>query len=155
MLDPDDEQVIKECRDGGATLVTWDRVLRVAAGGVSPYEALDQAISESPVEGAEGEETRRAEITRLRALSPAELTIMADSADKTWARFHKYIEVRLETARLIRHLRVNKDYSWRAIARFCSEQWHGPWGGSQIAGMVVCDKAAKLLGEDYMAMPWN
>jgi predicted nucleic acid-binding protein len=43
MLDPDDEQIMKDAKEGGAVLITWDRVLRDAAGGLTPYEALDMA----------------------------------------------------------------------------------------------------------------
>ncbi len=45
MLDPDDEEIIKEAKEGGAIMVTWDRVVRYAAGGLTPYEVLDMAQS--------------------------------------------------------------------------------------------------------------
>lgn len=46
MLDPDDEQVLKDAKEGGCVLVTWNRVLLEAAGGLTPYEALDKAKAE-------------------------------------------------------------------------------------------------------------
>ena len=150
MLDPDDEQVIKDAKDGGAILVTWDRVLRLAAGGITPYEALDQAI-----DAGEGTKEAQAEVSRLRTLSPRELSALADAGNKTYEYFHQQIEVNKEGANLIRQLRVDKEYSWRAVARFCSRMMNGPWGGNQLAGMAVCEKAAKLLGEDFLKPPWN
>lgn len=150
MLDPDDEQVIKDAKEGGAILVTSDRVLRLEAGAISPYEALDQAMAAST-----GTNEARAEVSRLRKLTPAELTVMADAGNKTYKYFCQHIAVNREGARLIRQLRVEKDCSWRAVARFCSLLWCAPWGGNQIAGMVICEKAAQLLGENFLQPPWN
>jgi len=150
MLDPDDEQIIQDAKDGGAILVTWDRVMRLAAGGITPYGALDQAI-----DVGEGTKEAQAEASRLRNLSPHELSALMDAGNKTYQLFRQHIEVSDWEARLIRSLRVNKDYSWRAVARFCSRMTKGPWGGNQLAGMVICEKAAKLLGEDFLKPPWN
>lgn len=150
MLDPDDEQVIKDAEEGAAVLVTWDRVVRLAAGGITPYEALDKAIAEG-----KGTPSAQAEVSRLRKLTPAQLTVMVDGANKTWEHFRQHIAVNRGNAKLIRQLRVGRDYSWRAVARFCSVLWGAPWGGNQIAGLVICDKAAKLLGEDFLQPPWN
>lgn len=150
MLDVDDEQVIAEGKAGGAVLVTWDRVVRTAAGGMTPYEALEEAkLSDK------GTPAAQAEVSRLHQLKPSELTAMAEAGNKTYESFQKYIEVNLKTAKLIRKLRVEKDLSWRAVARFCSKLWAAPWGGNQLAGMAICDKAAKLLGEDFLQPPWN
>ncbi len=150
MLDRDDEKVIKDAKDAGAIMVTWDRVVRQAAGGITPYECLDKAI----VEG-KGTPEAKAEISRLRTLSPAELTVLRDNGDKTTQLFRRYIRVTALEARLIRILRVQKGYSWRAIARHCSRAWKAPWGGNQLAGIVICDKAANALGEDFLQPPWN
>lgn len=150
MLDHDDEQVIRDAKEGGAVLVTWDRVVRLEAGGITPYEVLDLAIA-----AGTGTEEAQAEVSRLRTLSPAALSVIADAANKTYQYFCQYIEVSPGLAKLIRQLRVGRDYSWRAIARFCSEVWGAPWGSNQLAGMAICEKAAKLLGEDFMQPPWN
>jgi len=150
MLDPDDEQIIKEAREGGAVMVTWDRVLRDAAGGLTPYEVLDMGLAEGG-----GTKEGQAEISRLRSLSPAELSAMMEAGNKTYQLFRQKIKVDELAAKMIRILRVNKEYSWRAIARHCSRALKAPFGGNQLAGMVICEKAAKLLGEDFMAPPWN
>lgn len=150
MLDRDDEEIIKDSKAGGCILVTWDRVLREAAGGITPYECLVQAKTEG-----QGTPEAKAEISHLRTLTPQDLTILAEAGNKTVELFRGKIEVNEVGAKMIRLLRVEKGYSWRAIARHCSEYLKLPFGGNQLAGMVICEKAAKLLGEDYMAPPWN
>ncbi|MDO8635861.1 MAG: hypothetical protein Q7R34_06385, partial [Dehalococcoidia bacterium] len=91
----------------------------------------------------------------LRKLSPLELTRLGAAADQTSSLFRVHIQVTREEAYQVRQLRVGLDYSWRAIARFYSVIWGGLWGSNQLAGMVICDKAATLLGEDFMKAPWN
>lgn len=150
MLDKDDEEVMKDAKEGGAVLVTWDKVLREAAGGITPYECLEQANAEG-----QGTTEAQAEVSRLRSLTPQDLTALAEAGNKTYDAFREKIEVNEAGAKMIRLLRVKKGYSWRAVARHCSEYLNIPFGGNQIAGMVICQKAAKMLGEDYMAPPWN
>ena len=152
MLDPDDETVIKDAADGNAVLVTWDRVVREAAKGITPYEALDMAKEKTH---EAGNDQTQAELGRLRALSPAELTAMGEGADRTVELLRRNIQLDWHGADLVRQLRVEEDYSWRAIARWCSTVWGGPWGANQLAGLVICQKAAELLGQDFMAPPWN
>ncbi|MBC8276209.1 MAG: hypothetical protein H8E40_14745 [Chloroflexi bacterium] len=150
MLDPDDEQVIKDAKDGGAVLVTWDRVMREAAGGVTPYEALEKAEA-----SGNGTQEAQAEVSRLQKLTPRDLTALVDAGNKTYALFSQHITLGKKDASLVRQLRVEKNLSWRAVARYYSIVWSAPWCGNQIAGMVICEKAAKLLGEDFLRPPWN
>ncbi|MDP2730592.1 MAG: hypothetical protein Q8O55_08910 [Dehalococcoidales bacterium] len=152
MLDPDDEKVIAEAKSTGAVLITWDRVTRLAAGGKTPYEILEQAEHEAQIQGKIQAEV---ELIRLRKLSPLELTRLGTAADKTSALFRVHIHLTKAEAIQVRQLRVELDYSWRAIARFYSVLWGGLWGSNQITGMVICEKAANLLGEDFMQEPWN
>ena len=131
-------------------LVTWDRVVREAAGGITPYEAMDAAKAET---AGTSQDTR--ELDRLLTLSPRDLTILSNDANKTYEHFRQRITISEEAASLIRVLRVDKDYSWRAVARFCSTIWRGGWEANQLAGMVICEKAAKMCEEDFMEPPWN
>jgi hypothetical protein len=154
MLDPDDELVIKESKTAGSILVTWDRVVRQAAGGKTPYEVMDIVQATAPKKG-EDIVKAQAELHRLRSLSPQELTSLSEAGNKTYQFFQENITVDKDSARLIRYLRVKRNFSWRAVARRVSEHFHTPFGSNQLAGMVICQKAAKLLGEDFLKPPWN
>ncbi|MBA7468383.1 hypothetical protein ES707_03631 [subsurface metagenome] len=60
-------------------------------------------------------------------------------------------------ARVVRMFRVNKGYSWRAVAEACYRLGWGKWvpPSNQIMGMALCRRAAELSGEDYERDPWN
>jgi len=67
-----------------------------------------------------------------------------------------------DQALFIRMLRVDKGYTWRAVAEACyvqnwegydREQWAPP--SNQLMGMALCEKAAEFFGEDYEQPPWN
>ena len=68
----------------------------------------------------------------------------------------------MEQASIIRGLRVDEGYSWRAIAHVCHDlmRW-GPneyWDrvpSAQPMGMALCEVAADLLDEDGRQPPWN
>jgi len=70
----------------------------------------------------------------------------------------------------IKVLRVKYDYTWRAVHReWCTryryelpfnsskiEEVRDGYVGNQLAGMRLCDKAARMLdGEDFMKGEWN
>lgn len=150
MLDRDDEQIIKEAKDAGAVLVTWDSILREAAGGPTPYEILEKASADG-----QGTKEAQAEVSRLRSLSPADLTALSEAGNKTAKAFQEYIVLNSVEAEVVRHLRVEEHYSWRAVSRYFSELWEAPWGANQLAGMVICQKAAKITGGDFLKPPWN
>jgi hypothetical protein len=60
-----------------------------------------------------------------------------------------------EQADFVRDLRVGRRYTWRAVAETCAVEWSGDWGSNQLAGMALCERAARLLGEDPDVDPWN
>ncbi len=67
-----------------------------------------------------------------------------------------------DQALFIRMLRVDKGYTWRAVAEACYEQnWEGydreQWTppSNQLMGMALCEKAAEFFGEHYKQPPWN
>lgn len=55
---------------------------------------------------------------------------------------------------LIREWRV-KGCTWRRIAEKASEAWNGDWDSNQMAGVELCEAAAKHFGEDPHSEPWN
>src|SRR5712664_253227 len=60
-----------------------------------------------------------------------------------------------ERARWIRVLRVEKRFSWRAVARAASKEWGFVENSDQPMGSLICEAAARMLGEDGQAKPWN
>lgn len=61
-----------------------------------------------------------------------------------------------EQAEFIKDLRVNKDYSWRAVARdFCDKYPNMNIDrGNQIDGICLCDAAMKFFNET-VENGWN
>jgi len=75
-------------------------------------------------------------------------------------------DMTLEQAKFVRFLRIEAEdvsslwgtftgYTWRGVAQKCNDEWDGDWGQNQIAGMEICEQAAKMFGEDYKKEPWN
>src|SRR5690606_14958560 len=64
-----------------------------------------------------------------------------------------------DRAREIRRLRVEERLSWRGVARATADAWgqEAIWEprSNQVAGLILCETAARLLGEDYLEDPWN
>lgn len=88
-----------------------------------------------------------------------QLVALVQAADKRYGAIEVTIEcMTVDQARLIRKLRVDMRHTWRSVAREVYKwkvfsEWQPP--SNQIAGMCLCDKAAKLLGEKYREEPWN
>ncbi len=62
-----------------------------------------------------------------------------------------------EEALIIKKFRVEKNGTWRAVARMAAEKWpkKNYCNGNQIEGMILCEEAAKKLGENPYKNPWN
>lgn len=73
---------------------------------------------------------------------------MAEYSDR-WSTMTK------EQAKFVRKLRVEEGYTWRAVASACNKEWNGNWGSNQLAGMDICEAAAKHFNENFMQDPWN
>jgi hypothetical protein len=64
-----------------------------------------------------------------------------------------------DEAKLIKKWRIEEKYSWRMVAQNAyhagidNSDWEPP--DNQIVGRELCDKAAKILGEDVNEHPWN
>lgn len=90
--------------------------------------------------------------------SAEELMQLAHAAKSTMDSFRKNVSplVTQENALIIRQLRAD-GYTWRALARECHQFLGGNWTpeSNQLAGMVLCETAAALLGEDVGTDPWN
>jgi len=67
-----------------------------------------------------------------------------------------------EQAEIVRQLRVNESYSWRAVAHACHELKWWPadeyWDrvpSAQPMGMALCEVAAGFFDENDREPPWN
>jgi hypothetical protein len=74
-----------------------------------------------------------------------------------WLRFRDRLAEWMtpERAAFVRRLRVDDDLTWRGVAGECSAAWGTDWDENQGVGMFLCEIAARLLGEDPDAPPWN
>jgi len=93
----------------------------------------------------------------LLRLTPDDLQDLAGAAAETWALFQREVREAMteERAAYVRKLRVDRKYTWRSVARACSNAWGTDWGSNQIAGMSICEAAAEYSFEDYRQPPWN
>ncbi len=90
-----------------------------------------------------------------------QLQALAEAAQSTFSGFQVAVldVMTPERAAFVRRLRVGEDYSWRAVADRCHEEWDARDGWSppsnQLMGMALCEAAALAHGEDYWEAPWN
>lgn len=54
-----------------------------------------------------------------------------------------------ERALFVAELRVQRGYTWRAIAEECGRAWGKPWDARQDVGEALCSLASAFLGEDW------
>lgn len=90
--------------------------------------------------------------------SAEQLQEMAKAAAERFEEFKKLCSpMEPWQARIVRVLRVEENCSWRAIAEVCHKLGWGKWSppSNQIMGMALAERAAQLLGENYMEPPWN
>jgi hypothetical protein len=93
--------------------------------------------------------------------TPEEIQDLARRVAETHAHFLEWIHPRMtrQRAERIRELRCVQDQSYRSIAgqlaleRSADGAWNPPT--NSIAGVVLCECAAELLGEDVHAYPWE
>jgi hypothetical protein len=92
----------------------------------------------------------------VRVATPEELHEVGERAAATKKHFDEsFAAMTTDEALFVRRLRVDDEYTWRAVAGTCALEWRGEWGQNQLAGMAICERAAGLLGEHYMEEPWN
>jgi len=134
----------KKNQDQKPVFVTEDKALHQGA----ILSSTDKEILES-VKTGEG---------MITIESVEQFQEMAKAASERFAEVKELCSpMTLEQAKVVRMLRVDKGYSWRAVAEACYELGWGKWSppSNQILGMAVCQRAAELLGEDYEKEPWN
>lgn len=90
---------------------------------------------------------------------------MMVAATKRFAQFQFCVLLHMtsDQARIIKHLRVDQQLSWRSVAAECyidpafmvwdKRNW-AP-ANNQLMGMALCERAAEILGENAGQPPWN
>jgi len=113
-----------------------------------------QKLDPADMEILEGVKTGEGMIT----VNVEELKKLAEAAANTFKECQEMVEpMTKEQAEVVRKLRVEEGYSWRAIAHACYDLGWGHWSppSNQIVGMAICERAAQFFGEDYKKEPWN
>ncbi len=153
-LDIDDAALIKAASDGGRLKVRImslkDVLIEMKDKEPENYKKLVEHLH-----------IPKNDTVALVSLTPEQLSELARQGGKTLALFRTMaIDMQLDEARKIREWRIFDRMSWRAIARgafeegFLRSQVWQP-ASNQIMGMVLCERAAKMLGENYYEGPWN
>lgn len=97
----------------------------------------------------------------LMEVTPEQLLEFARQASDAKARFDRVVErgMTLERAKQIKVWRCMVGCTWRRVAELASEQWGtaAKWSppSNQLAGLALCETAARRLGEDPEREPWN
>ena len=90
-----------------------------------------------------------------------EARLIANLGALTQQKFLEQIEpfMTLQRAQFVRGLRVDEDQTWRGIATGWEKEFESvarwDFRGNQLAGMALCELAAKMFAEDSMQPPWN
>lgn len=90
---------------------------------------------------------------------------MMEAAAKRFAQFQFCVLLHMtsDQARIVKHLRVDQQLSWRSVAAECYIEpafivWdRRGWApaNNQLMGMALCERAAEILGENAGEPPWN
>lgn len=138
------------------------RFVGVDLGGDKKFVTEDQRIEKGVSHEADARVLADAAQGRGYVIKNNEqLLAIAEAAKATYDAFNEEIAHGMteERAKAIRLLRCEHGYTWRALAAKSSEDWgsDATWNppSNQIAGMVLCELAASLLGEDPNSAPWN
>ena len=148
-LDPTDREVMRAASGGGPVFhMTSAEALAMAEAGGAPrrLSAVDRELARTAASAA-----------GLRRLQPDEVEDLVGASAATWRHFRQAAAAAMtdERAAFVRRLRVDRKYTWRAVARACSRAWGTDWGSNQIAGMAICEAAAARCFEHYRRSPWN
>ena len=90
-----------------------------------------------------------------------EFQLLARLGHLTYERFLERIAPFMtpERSSYVRKLRVDDGLTWRGVAEAWEEEFESvaEWNfdGNQLAGMALCEVAAKFFDEDYVKPPWN
>jgi hypothetical protein len=157
-LDPTDEEIMRQAANGGKVfhMNSEEALAMVEAqkAGAAPqrrFSAVQREVKRTAMPPPAGANDK------LIELDAEQIHDLVGASAETWAYFRSEAR-RLMTddrAAYVRRLRVDRKYTWRSVARACSNAWRLDWGSNQIAGMSICEAAAERLFEHYRKPPWN
>lgn len=142
VLDETDKEIIRQAGNGGRVMI------------VNTEEAVKMAEADK---GPKLPRPKKPLAPGLLELKPKDMDLMDQAAAATVQLFQDEVArvMNDQRAAFVRRLRVDQRYTWRKIARTCAEAWHTDWGSNQLAGMAICEHAARRTFEDYRKPPWN
>ena len=92
-------------------------------------------------------------------ITPEELIAFTKLAYERKLEFDVVALAGMTMERALRIKQLRSKLSWRAVATITHDEWgaEAMWEPptNQIAGMALCETAAKLLQEDYKKFPWQ
>lgn len=165
--------------DDHTVFVTWDARMKDGVWHPDDYKTFpshiprEQVLVLTPVEAIEAVRAAVAsgEGTLMQTVSPddpprppegmVEVTpelfeeFRAAAGDQSHLYEHVFKSMPREMAEWVRKLRVEQRKTWRFVADEVSTRFHFDFGSDQIAGVAICDAAASVFGEDFLAEPWN
>ena len=134
-------------REGGTLTPNDEKVLNPSMSGEDM--SGDEVLVAMPQEGM------------VQITGPEQLMELAKMARETYDAFSECVgmQMTMGRARAVRRWRVDESCSWRAVAFKTHEAWgdDAAWTppDNQLAGMALCEAAAKLHGENHEKLPWN
>ena len=150
VMDDTDIAILKQCSPSGKPVI------------LNLEEALDVVERENPQELEKMLQTE-AEKRGLVTLSKEQFINLGDMANEHYKDFkQQFAGMPRYIAEIVRAWRVDEHYTWRRIAhaaadnmsfRLIFKKWYPP--SNQLVGMALCDRAARVLGEDFSKEPWN
>jgi len=150
VMDDADIAILKQCSPSGKPVI------------LNLEEVLNFMEKENPQQLEEMLRTE-AEKRGLVSLSKEQFINLSDMASDRYKDFEQQFAVMPNyIADIVRAWRVDEHYTWRRVAhaaadnmsfRLIFRKWYPP--SNQLVGMALCDRAARVLGEDFQKDPWN
>lgn len=124
---------------------------------VSVQQRLTEMRNQVISQGVELDDDELRELDLLAGLDSIDLQELREK-EKIWQEKYSEVQERIEDTDnydLIKVLRTEHRYTWRAVAEIVSLQIGAGWRQDQMIGMMCCKIAADHFGENFLKDPWN
>lgn len=133
-LDATDKQLLKECGRNVVVITLREMVEKLQTEDPKKFEQFHKEMN----------------IKHGKILSTEEMIKLGEIGNQTMNQYRKIVMwMDINTAVKIRKWRTEEHLTWRAIAR---RQMHD---SSQLIGMALCERAARMCNQNYEMDPWN